>query len=107
MTGPENYGQLYWCVGLEDGTEVYLHADDVEVKEGALIFSGDFYLNAQDEMAMSAGYPDYRKPSGNAYAKLGFAPNAWRFFYAASVLDGSAVAVNRWPGQIIESNPAR
>lgn len=80
----EQYGDKYWCVGLDDGddTEVYLMADEVrEGETGALFFCrADGMLN------------------------LAIAPGEWRFVYAASLMDGAAVAVQHWPGQIIESD---
>lgn len=79
----EQYGNYYWCVGLADAeeTEVYLKAD--EVREGE---TGGLFFYREDGML-----------------NLAVAPGAWRFVYAASLMDGAAVAVEHWPGQIIES----
>ena len=36
---------------------------------------------------------------------LAFASGEWRFVFAASTLDGHAVAAVHWPGQIVEASP--
>ena len=83
----DSYGKSYWCIGLsseKDGkpVEVYVNADSITVNDaGALVAWG------KDE----------------EQAVLGFAPDQWRFFYVASVMDGHAAAVTHWPGQVIES----
>jgi hypothetical protein len=88
VTGKEQYGDLYWCVGLEDGTEVHAHADEVRVEEsGALLL----VRGPRDE-----------KP---AQVNLAFASGQWRFVFAASLLDGHAVAAVHWRGQIAEADP--
>ncbi len=85
-----NYGQFYWCIGLsdEDGTEVYVHADNMTVEEhnGALMAWRSSVVGDRTRVA----------------PVLAFANGEWKFFYAASVMDGHAVAVNHWPGQIAE-----
>lgn len=80
-----NYGSYYWCIALTDdaGTEVYVNADSVTVENGALICW------------------QYKENEHN-HPTLAFAEGEWKFFFAASVMDGHAIAVNHWPGQISE-----
>jgi hypothetical protein len=82
-TGAAGYGQFYWCVGLADekNTEVYAHADRVEFAPSG----GVVLLRDRDEQSSPT---------------LAFAAGRWSFVYAASVIDGSAVSVEHWPGQI-------
>lgn len=90
MTGKEQYGDRYWCVGLADGAEVHAHAhaDEVRVEpSGALL--------------LVRGRKDEKPEQVN----LAFANGQWRFLYAASTLDGRAVAAVHRPGQIVEASP--
>jgi hypothetical protein len=96
MTGPEWYGSYYWCVKtkLSKSGEIYVNADRVEfTSTGGVIFWTD---------------PDARSPSEKAddYAQrkdpiLAIAAGHWTAVYAASVIDGHAVAVNHWEGEVI------
>lgn len=79
-TGTAKYGKYYWCVktNLSKDGEIYLMADWTEVTaNGDLLFwrSGGL-LN----MSIAAG--------------------SWKAFFAASLIDGSAVAVEHWKGEI-------
>lgn len=74
------YGQYYWGVEVtkdlsEDGA-IYLMADDVQIKEGVLLF--------------------LRRKEGSEQVNFAIAPGKWLAFYAASVADGSAAAVALW-----------
>ncbi len=83
------YGEFYWCVALADEptTEVYLHADAVEVTaSGSLLCKRWARVNDDERIEQ---------------VMVAFAAGEWRFFYAASVLDGAAVSVAHWPGQIL------
>lgn len=82
-SGCSNYGQYYWCVKvpktLSENGEIYVHADKVSLSAtGALLFenSKDWTFN------------------------LVLAPGQWLACYAASVFDGSAVAVEHWKGEV-------
>ena len=80
--GPEKYGQYYWCVkvtkGISESGEIYVHADNISTSDnGAIVFGGN------------TG-PNLIIPSGK-----------WLAVYAASVLDGSAVAVEHWKGEVV------
>ena len=82
-SGPEKYGRFYWCVKVTtdiapDG-EIYVMADEAKVTEcGALLF-----LQENDNST-----------------NLALAPGKWLAYFAASFLDGHAVAVERWTGEI-------
>lgn len=96
MPNPDasTYGRSYWCVGLKDAeaTEVYLHADEVRIAD-----SGALILESRGNRSPD-GRPDTSKPLEPYVA---FAPGEWSFLYAASVMDGHAVSVQSWPGQIV------
>jgi hypothetical protein len=72
----ERYGRYYWCVGLVDGTEIHIHADDLRFYDGALILE--------------------RVKESESSVNMAFASGRWAFVYAASVIDGGAVAVEHW-----------
>lgn len=82
------YGEYYWCVGLtpyegeDKSTEVYVMADLVEADNGVLTLWGK------------------EKEDGLRRPNLIFAKGEWKFVYAASLIDGHAVAIEHWPGQI-------
>lgn len=87
MPGPESYGRFYWCVKVPKGVskdgEIYVHADSVEIAaSGAVLFMQN---EAKDRP---------RQPT------LVLAAGMWSAFYAASVLDGAAVAVEHWEGEV-------
>jgi hypothetical protein len=90
--GPARYGDSRYCVKtpLSKDGEVYVMADSVAVDpSGALVFTGRF----------RDGDPD--SPGRPAEATLILAPGRWTACYAASCLDGSAVAVERWEGEVV------
>lgn len=71
------YGNWYHRIQTTKGEDVYVHADEVEFKDGALIL--------------------WRvKEDGTRTVNIAFAPGQWSYIYAASVLDGHAVAVDHW-----------
>ena len=73
MTGPQDYGERYWCVRTRQATdgELYFHADTVDVTpSGAL---------------------DARGKRGHTVVLL--AAGQWQAVFAASVIDGRPVAV--------------
>jgi hypothetical protein len=81
------YGGIYWGVRseLSQTGEIYVHADTVEVTpNGELIF----WHNNED--------------GTHRHQTLGFAPGSWACFFAASVEDGHAVAVEHWDGEAAE-----
>lgn len=75
---PHDYGEKYWCVKtpLALNDDIYVHANDAFVLDnGALVLIG------RDDVPV-----------------LTIAAGEWRACYAASVLDGAAVAVVHWKG---------
>jgi hypothetical protein len=88
------YGRYYWCIGLigETATEVYVHADEVSIDQvGTLICEG-----------RGRRGPGEQPPDDQSQLMLAFPSGHWSFVYAASVMDGHAVAVEHWPGQVTE-----
>lgn len=84
MTETKDYGGYYWCVksGLSESGDIYLYADDVRLtKNGEL----EFYQLRDDEPQLL----------------FAVAPGQWKAVYAASVFDGSAVAVQHWRGEVV------
>jgi len=79
MSTANEYGAHYWCV-TGDGESVRLYADRIEVTTcGALVAWGG-----------------YRKEDGHPEREQQLwagAPGQWKTFFAASLLDGRAVAV--------------
>lgn len=86
--GKENYGYYYWCIktveGVSKDKEIYINADEVEITQnGDLVF-----WHTVDEKRV--------------YQNLSISKGNWIVFYAASVMDGSAVAVSHWKGEYID-----
>ena len=85
MMAPTDYGKYYWCAKVstdlsKDG-EIYVYADDVRVDgAGALTFT--------------------RTKDSNSEPTLTIAPGKWLAYFAASVLDGAAVAVEHWSSEV-------
>ena len=79
MSSANEYGAHYWCV-TGDGEPVLLYADRIEVTAcGALVAWGG-----------------YRREGGHAEREQQLwaaAPSHWKAFFAASLLDGRAVAL--------------
>ena len=79
MSTANEYGAHYWCV-TGDGESVRLYADRIEVTTcGALVAWGG-----------------YRKEDGHPEREQqlwGAAAGQWKTFFAASLIDGRAVAV--------------
>lgn len=105
MSETSNYGRKYFCVKVpvdisRDG-EIYLHADRVELRDGALIFRGRYYQNKLNE-ELGMFHPDYEDKTSEEMPLLILNRDSWRVYYAASCLDGAAVAVEHWRGEICE-----
>ena len=77
----DRYGRYYWCVKtpLSPKGEIYLHADSASVRDGCLIFAAD----------------------GDYGINMIFATGQWQTAFAASCIDGHAVAVEHWPGEVV------
>ena len=92
--GESKYGRYYWCIKVPESLsadgEIYIHAEKPIIHpNGELELVGAFreYLNSPPEREL---------------ANLILAPGQWLCIYAASVLDGSAIAVSHWKGEIVE-----
>lgn len=85
------YGEYYWCIKVsedmsEDG-EIYVYADTCRVMpNGELVCLG--HRN--------------KKFEGEYIINIAVAPGKWNAVYAADILDGAAIAVVHWEGEIIE-----
>lgn len=87
-----DYGRFYWCIkvpsNISPDGEIYLHADKVEVTpNGDLLFWNS--INEKN-----------KKPFQN----LALARGSWLVFFAASIIDGGAVAVEHWESVVSRSN---
>ena len=79
-SGTARYGQYHWCIKtkLSKSGEIYIDANEAKVlPSGALLMLGKTGVN------------------------LALANGQWTAVYAASCLDGSAIAVSHWDGEII------
>jgi len=85
------YGSYYWCIKVtndiaEDG-EIYIMANSCRVlPNGELVCLGNRNKEFQDERVIN----------------LALAPGKWNAVYAASIVDGSPVAVDHWKGWIVQ-----
>jgi hypothetical protein len=71
-----SYGRYYWFVKTQT-SDIYVNADDVKVtSDGALLFVRDL--------------------KGKEHVNLAFASGEWKYFFAASCINGGAVAVDHW-----------
>ena len=82
------YGKKYWLIMVPKSVsidkEITLMADTVYVQGGALVFS--------------------QKDGDDYSVNLVMAPGQWIAAYAASMLDGHAVAVEHWREQVNRSD---
>jgi hypothetical protein len=86
VSNPTYYGKYYWCVktGESASGEIYVWADTMTVTpHGDLLCLGSHGSDGSD-----------------GYAVLALAAGHWRTFYAASCIDGAAVAVEHWAGEV-------
>ncbi len=87
-SGSDKYGRFYWCVKTSQSQsgEIYVHADAARVQDdGTLVFYQE---------------PDVDRTE---LINLALASGTWTAVYAASVVDGSAVAVEHWDGEVISA----
>lgn len=88
VTGTARYGDFYWCVKvpktISDDGDIYVMADSIEVhQDGSLWCIGH---SVKDESK--------KQPV------LVLAAGSWLVTYAASLLDGAAIAVEHWSGEV-------
>lgn len=106
MSEPGNYGKRYYCVkvpeNISSDREIYLHADYAKVSEnGTLTFYGKYHPDKLNE-ELQAYLPDYEDTNSEEIALLTLNKDCWNVYYAASCLDGHAVAAVHWSGEIYE-----
>lgn len=85
MTGTERYGRYYWCIktDVSENGEIYVMADKAVVGD-----DGSIQFIREEE-------------GKEKFINLAIAPGKWTAFYAASVIDGAAVAVEHWKGEVV------
>jgi hypothetical protein len=83
LEGRARYGQYYWCVksDLSEDGEIYVYADAVRYEAGGVLFVA-------------------RQDDGGERINLALAAGQWTAIFAASCLDGHAVAVEHWKGEV-------
>ncbi|MYC36064.1 MAG: hypothetical protein F4X66_04025 [Chloroflexi bacterium] len=83
--GPYGNGNFYWCVKTSESKktgEIYVWADEVRVDHvGSLVF--------------------FHQKDDREHINLVISTGSWSSFYAASVWDGHAVAVQEWEGEVV------
>ena len=82
MSEPDQYGRYYWCIRIREKEDVYAHADSVNLVNGSLLL-------LRDKLDTESG-------KTQTQVNLAFAPGHWEYIYAASVIDGGAVAIQHW-----------
>lgn len=104
---PHNYGNYYFCIKVseevsKDG-EIYVHADRIEFRDGALLFWGRTYPDKSlDEKDPTNRWSDYDNPDSEEELNLILNKDQWKICFRASVLDGAALAVQYWSGEVAE-----
>jgi hypothetical protein len=87
MRNTEQYGARYWGIKTDiapDG-EIYAFADVVETApDGSLVLRRD------------------PGTEGRTHANLIIPAGHWTAVFAASLIDGAAVAVEHWKGEVVE-----
>lgn len=88
--GSEKYGRYYWCAKVTEDVcperDIYVHADTCKIlTNGELVFYGHLNNEVEEDRIIN----------------LAIAPGKWYAIYAASVIDGAAVAVEHWKGEVI------
>jgi hypothetical protein len=90
--GPEQYGTGYWCIkvpaSVSKNHEIYVFADEIKVTP-----SGDL-------LALGGYRKEHGATPAHPLTVLALATGKWTAFYAASCIDGAAVAVQHWPGEV-------
>lgn len=82
--GSGSYGQYFWMVGVPGGRQIAIHADAIEVDANGALHA-----------MVHSKQPDEKTGEVRTYAGFGLSAGHWEYYYAASVLDGTAIAVDR------------
>ncbi len=88
--GTESYGQYYWCVKV---------TPDVSP-------DGKIYVMADDVIVVASGTINFirRRDDDTITINLGIASGKWFAYFAVSLMDGSAVAVEYWKDEVVRNN---
>lgn len=94
VRGTARYGNNYFCAKVKNTLspkgEIYVMADRVEVTAGGdLVFWGSFHGRYSDERV---------EPKT---VNLAVAKGDWHAVFAASLMDGHAVAVEHWDREVV------
>lgn len=84
------YGRYFWQVDKPGGGFASVYANRAELDNGHAVFYGC------NHAALPNNRVDYDQPESPEYVLIAFPPGQWTAFYAASVIDGSPVAVDKW-----------
>ena len=85
-SGAEKYGKYFWCVKTKSDETIMINADLAEVNEsGVLILS-------------------HTNKNGDKIINFALPLREWAHFWAASMIDGSAIAVDTWLIDDVETN---
>lgn len=86
MSTPDTYGSRYYCIkvtkDVSKSGEIYAYADEIKT-------------NGDGSLALWT-----QREGKESFVNLLIASGKWRAFYAASCLDGSAVSVEHWQGEV-------
>jgi hypothetical protein len=93
LEGEPKYGRYYWCIkvpkSLSTNGEIYIHADKP-------------VIHPNGELELVGAFREYvDSPPQREAPNLILAPGQWLCIYAASVIDGSAIAVSHWEGEVV------
>jgi hypothetical protein len=90
MSDTRQYGRYYWCAKvsseLSKNGEIYVMADEVKIDRSGAVY---FFHTWKEDDGSRASHPN-----------LILAAGQWTAVYAASMMDGAAVAVERWKGEV-------
>jgi hypothetical protein len=97
MNEATDYGNFYWCVKvpktMSKSGEIYVFADEVQFQlDGSVLFLGYGWDNSV--------HP-HVKTRETLRVNLALAPKSWTGVYAASCMDGHAIAVEHWAGEVV------
>ncbi len=88
--GTSRFGRYYWTIQTADAV-IRLCADRLEVTASGALLAARAKREGDD---------------GSEQITMAFAPGQWEHFYAASALDGTAVAVDHWDRRTTPRSPS-
>ena len=78
MDQDKKLGKYYWCIQTNDDKSIMLMADQIEVTASGVLVAS--YVNSKGDKINSFAMPT----------------REWKFFYAASMIDGAPIVVDSW-----------